>query len=149
MEKWSHVSPPAAIGTFYGPRPVNLVTTALGRFMGATPAPSETPGVVNGVAASPGKVTGTARVIKHLREADRLSRGEILVTITTAPPWTPLFAIAGGIVTDIGGPLSHCGIVAREYGLPGVLGTGIATQVIRDGQRIEVDGTAGVVRILD
>ena len=70
------------------------------------------------------------------------------MTPTTAPPWTPLFATAGGIVTDTGGALSHCAIVAREYGLPAVVGTGMATARIQDGQTVEVDGDAGQVRIL-
>ena len=67
----------------------------------------------------------------------------------TTPAWTPLFAMAGGIVTDIGGPLSHGSIVAREYGIPAVLGTVSATRVIRSGQRITVDGDTGVITIHD
>jgi pyruvate,water dikinase len=87
-------------------------------------------------------------VIRSLEEAGRLQQGEILVTETTAPPWTPLFATAGGIVTDAGGILSHCAVVAREYRIPAVVGTGGGTAVIVDGQMIEVDGDAGAVRIL-
>jgi pyruvate,water dikinase len=94
-------------------------------------------------------VTGIARVILSLEDAGRLNRGDILVTDTTAPPWTPLFATAGGIVTDTGGILSHCAVVAREYRIPAVVGTGGATAAIKDGQMIEVDGEAGTVRIVD
>jgi pyruvate,water dikinase len=70
------------------------------------------------------------------------------VTDTTAPPWTPLFATAGGIVTDTGGILSHCAVVAREYRIPAVVGTGRATAVIQDGALIEVDGDAGTIRMM-
>jgi pyruvate,water dikinase len=72
----------------------------------------------------------------------------VLVAETTAPPWTPLFATAVAIVTDTGGILSHCAVVAREYGIPAVVGTGRATTVFHDGELIEVDGDAGSVRRL-
>jgi pyruvate,water dikinase len=71
--------------------------------------------------------------------------GDVLVAKLTTPAWTPLFARAAAIVTDVGGPLSHGSIVAREYGIPAVLGTGNATQLIQDGQTITVDGDSGVV----
>jgi pyruvate,water dikinase len=72
----------------------------------------------------------------------------VLVAETTAPPWTPLFATASAIVTDTGGVLSHCAVVAREYGIPAVVGTGAATATIEDGQVVEVDGDAGLVRLV-
>jgi pyruvate,water dikinase len=72
----------------------------------------------------------------------------VLVASITTPAWTPLFARAAAVVTDVGGPLSHGSIVAREYGIPAVLGTGVATNRIRSGQVITVDGSAGVVMIL-
>ena len=78
-----------------------------------------------------------------------LKPGDVLVAETTAPPWTPLFATAAAIVTNTGGILSHCAVVAREYRIPAVVGTGIATQVIRDGQTVEVDGDKGIVRIVN
>jgi pyruvate,water dikinase len=71
--------------------------------------------------------------------------GDVLVAVTTTPAWTPLFAMASAVVTDIGGPLSHSSIVAREYGIPAVMATGLATRRIRNGQVITVDGGAGVV----
>jgi pyruvate,water dikinase len=74
--------------------------------------------------------------------------GDILVAEITTPAWTPLFTMAAGVVTDIGGPLSHGSIVAREYGIPAVLGTGVATRRIRSGQTIAVDGSQGSVEIL-
>jgi pyruvate,water dikinase len=98
-----------------------------------------------GLGVSPGTVTGVARLLRSLDEAQRLNTGEILVTHTTTPAWTPLFARIGGLVTDLGGPLAHGSIVAREYGIPAVMGVGSATQRIRDGQTITVDGASGRV----
>ena len=71
--------------------------------------------------------------------------GDILVAVATNPAWTPLFPLAAGVVTETGGGASHCSLVAREYGIPAVMGTGVATQVIRDGQVITVDGAQGLV----
>ena len=82
------------------------------------------------------------------RIAEYARPGEVLVAEATAPPWTPLFATAAAVVTDVGGVLSHCAVVAREYQIPAVVGTGTATTTIRDGQLLEVDGDEGVVRIL-
>lgn len=73
--------------------------------------------------------------------------GDILLAYSTAPPWTPLFAVAGGVVTASGGPLSHCAVVAREYGIPAVTGTVIGTAEIPDGAMITVDGAEGIVHI--
>ena len=100
-----------------------------------------------GIGASPGRVTGMARVVSGPDEFDQMHQGEILVAKITTPAWTPLFALAAGIVTDVGGPLSHGSIVAREYQIPAVLGTGVATERLHNGQRITVDGDAGVVKI--
>ena len=102
---------------------------------------------INGVAASKGRVTGTARVLFGLEEAGRLQPGEIIVCRTTAPPWTSLFSIAGGVVSDGGGLLSHTAICAREYGIPAVVATQVATKQIKDGDRITVDGEKGHVLI--
>lgn len=132
-----------------GPPPSDPGARALEKLFGAPPRAPEAPGVLNGNAGSPGVVRGTARVIRSLADAGRLGHGEILVAETTAPPWTPLFARAGGIVTDTGGILSHCAIVAREYAIPAVVGVGMATAAIADGQLIEVDGDTGTVRVLE
>jgi pyruvate,water dikinase len=107
------------------------------------PQPDER--AIHGLGISPGKVTSVARVINNQCEIGRLGEGEILVTHTTTPAWTPLFARAAGLVTDLGGPLAHGSIVAREYGIPAVMGTGSATKRVRDGQIITVDGTNGSV----
>ncbi len=103
--------------------------------------------VIKGIAASPGHVTGPARVISGPDEFDQMRPGDILVARITTPAWTPLFALAAGVVTDVGGPLSHSSIVAREYHIPAVLGTGVATGRLSSGQRITVDGDAGTVMV--
>ena len=94
-------------------------------------------------------VEGTARVVKSVAEIGRIQQGDILVCQVTNPTWSPIFQKIGAAVSDIGGSMSHMAIVAREYGLPAVVGTGKATQRIKDGQRIRVDGGRGVVTILD
>jgi len=98
-----------------------------------------------GLGVSPGKVTAVARVIHSLDEMQQLNPGEILVARTTTPAWTPLFARAAGLVTDLGGPLAHGSIVAREVGIPAVMGTGTATHKIRSGQTITILGSEGKV----
>jgi phosphohistidine swiveling domain-containing protein len=109
---------------------------------------SQAAGTLKGVAASAGCITGPACVLRGPEDFDNMSPGDVLVAGTTTPAWTPLFAMAAGIVTDIGGPLSHGSIVAREYGIPAVLGTGVATRRIHSGQVITVDGSAGTVSLL-
>ena len=104
--------------------------------------------VISGVAAGPGRVTAVARVLEGPADFGALQRGEVLVARLTTPAWTPLFARAAAVVTDVGGPLSHSSIVAREYGIPAVLGTGAATTRIRSGRRVSVDGDAGRVTLL-
>ena len=103
--------------------------------------------VLTGVAGSTGKVTGTARVLYGPEDFHKMKHGDVLVAVTTTPAWTPLFAMASAIVSDLGGPLSHSSIVAREYGIPAVVSTGIATRRIKDGQTITVDGSAGRVEL--
>jgi pyruvate,water dikinase len=80
---------------------------------------------------------------------DQMKPGDVLVAAITTPAWTPLFAMASAIVTDVGGPLSHGSIVAREYGIPAVLGTGVATHRLKTGDRVRVDGLRGTVEILE
>lgn len=103
--------------------------------------------IIKGIGASPGRITGPARVISGPDEFDQMRHGEILVAKITTPAWTPLFALAAGIVTDVGGPLSHSSIVAREYHIPAVLGTSVATERLHSGQQVTVDGNAGTVTI--
>ncbi len=103
---------------------------------------------LRGFAASSGVVEGPARVVRSVEEIARLRKGDILVCQVTNPTWAPVFQKIAGAVSDIGGSMSHAAIVAREYGLPAVVGTGTATSRIKDGQRIRVDGGRGVVTIL-
>src|SRR3984957_16013970 len=103
---------------------------------------------IRGFAASNGVVEGPARVIKSVEDIGRLQSGDILVCQITNPSWAPIFQKILGAVSDLGGSMSHAAIVAREYGLPAVVGTGTATSRIKDGQRIRVDGGRGVVTIL-
>ena len=107
----------------------------------------ESRNILNGLGASAGKVTATARVLFSPEDFKKMKRGNVLVAVTTTPAWTPLFTLASAVVTDIGGPLSHSSIVAREYGIPAVLATGIGTRRIQDGQTITVDGSAGTVEM--
>jgi pyruvate,water dikinase len=104
---------------------------------------------VRGHAASPGVVEGVARVLRDVNEIGEVREGEILVCPVTAPSWGPVFGKIAAAVSDIGGTMSHAAIVAREYGLPAVVGTGAATKRIRTGQRVRVDGDRGIVQILD
>ena len=102
---------------------------------------------MTGVAASPGVVTGRARVVVDPATTE-LDEGDILVCETTDPSWVTLFLVAGAVVTDYGGLLSHGPIVARELGIPCVCGTEVGSRRIRDGQLIRVDGGAGTVEII-
>jgi pyruvate,water dikinase len=102
---------------------------------------------ISGVGASSGQVTAPARLLGGPEDFASMRPGEVLVARMTTPAWTPLFAMASGVVTDVGGPLSHSSIVAREYGIPAVLGTGVATQRLASGQRVRVDGDAGTVTV--
>jgi pyruvate,water dikinase len=102
-------------------------------------------GIIKGIGASPGRVSAPARVLDGPEDFGLMAPGDVLVARITTPAWTPLFAMAAAVVTDVGGPLSHSSIVAREYGIPAVLGTGVATQRITSGLRIHVDGDAGTV----
>ncbi|OJY47706.1 PEP/pyruvate-binding domain-containing protein [Pseudonocardia sp. 73-21] len=107
----------------------------------------QTGSVLTGTGASAGQVTATARVLTGPEDFGRMQPGDVLVASITTPAWTTLFAMASAVVTDIGGPLSHSSIVAREYGIPAVLGTAVATRRIADGERIHVDGDAGTVTL--
>ena len=104
---------------------------------------------LRGIAASPGVAEGRARVVADPKDLAQVEDGEILVAASTSPSWTPVFGRVSAVVVDIGGIMSHAAIVAREYGLPTVVGTGSATKTIQTGDRIRVDGHTGVVTVLD
>lgn len=105
------------------------------------------PGSIRGLGASPGRATGKVRVIRSSDEWGSLEPGEVLVAPVITPAWTPLFGRASAVVTDTGSILAHASLVAREHGIPAVLGAGDATTRLRDGQVVEVDGGAGTVTI--
>lgn len=147
MEAWAALDPPPALGA---PFEVPEELESIFGFGDATrDANLEARTTIRGQAASPGTHRGTARVITSIAEGDRITPGDVLVTATTSPPWTPLFGAASAVVTDAGGSLSHAAIVAREYGIPAVVGTSNATTLIPDGATIEVDGGAGEARVID
>jgi len=102
---------------------------------------------LKGFGASAGKVTAKACVMLGPEDFNKMKSGDVLVAVTTTPAWTPLFTMASAVVTDIGGPLSHSSIVAREYGIPAALATGNGTRRIQDGQMITVDGGAGIISL--
>jgi len=103
--------------------------------------------ILQGAPVSPGVVTGPARIVHTTQDLERLQTGDILVARTATPEWTPSFAVVAGLITDVGGPLSHSSIIAREYGLPSVMGVQQATLTITEGQMITLDGSRGLVRL--
>jgi rifampicin phosphotransferase len=157
--RWVRANPGPA---YYGPAPVPMPSTrglpaAMQRLLGAfawhlaleeTGKPPAAPrGVLAGVGASPGRVTGRVRVVRREADLSALELGEVLVCPSTHSSWSVAFARAAALVTDHGGMLAHPAIVAREYGIPAVVGTGIATSTLVDGQTVTVDGTAGRVDV--
>jgi pyruvate,water dikinase len=123
---------------------------AMGIAMGAMFADTEVEHeerVVHGLAASAGTYEGIARRVAGPTDFDRIQRGDVLLTESTTEAFNILLPLLGGIITDSGGLLSHAAIVAREYGIPGVVGTRDATQRIPDGARVRVDGDAGLITV--
>jgi phosphohistidine swiveling domain-containing protein len=104
--------------------------------------------LIKGLGASAGVVEGTVRIVRSPEQFDQVQKGEILVCKMTNPAWVVLFTKIGGLVTDAGGALSHPAVVSREFGLPAVVGTRVATERLKTGQRVRVDGAAGLVEIL-
>lgn len=150
LAHWKTVAAPPVLGTPQPPPPPgheNPLEIGIARFFGTPPQRAANAREIRGNAGSRGKVAGIARVALTLEDATALESGEILVCPTTSASWTPMFVVAAAIVTDSGGILSHCAVVAREFGIPAVVGTIVATQAIQSGQRIIVDGSAGVVTV--
>jgi rifampicin phosphotransferase len=139
-ERQRGLKPPAVIGKPLPERPVD-------RFEGAK-IDSAQADELRGTGASAGVVRGPARVVLTSNEFDRIKPGDIIVCPSSNPSWVPVFTIAAGLVTNTGGVLSHAAVVAREFGLPAVVGVGGATTKILDGRQVEIDGTAGIVRLL-
>ncbi|PWB68857.1 MAG: hypothetical protein C3F07_21170, partial [Anaerolineales bacterium] len=151
MEHFAQITPPPMLGTtppFELTNAGSMVRAIFKGEMAQSNGGQSEASSVKGLAGSSGVVRGTARVLHSLDEASKLQPGDILITSFTEPPWTPLFATAGAVVTDQGGVLSHTAVVAREYRIPAVVGTGSATSIFQDGQLIEVDGNTGIVRVV-
>ena len=150
LAQWQ--APPAI-----GPMPDNIEDPALQMLWGITTETlhawakpdTSTSSDLKGYAASAGVVEGVARVLRSINDFGEVQEGDILVCPVTHPSWSPLFSKLKAAVSDIGGTMSHMAIVAREYGMPAVVGTGSATKRIQSGQRIRVDGDRGIVTILD
>jgi phosphohistidine swiveling domain-containing protein len=151
LEEWT---PPPALGAM--PEAVNDPMAVM--LWGVTPqrlqewaqaALEDAPTRLVGAAASAGTTEGRARVLNDPKLLGSVQEGEILVCTITSPAWAPIFPKVRAVVTDIGGVMSHAAIVSREYGKPAVVGTGRATAVIETGQLLRVDGTAGIVEILE
>jgi pyruvate,water dikinase len=139
-EKQAKLVPPLLIGRL-NPM-IKRMWDDYPRMLGAVPSERA---LVSGSPASAGIATGQVRVIRGPLEFDLLQPGEILVAATTAPAWTPLFTRAAAVVTDVGSPAAHASIIAREYGIPAVVGTGDATARLSTGMRVTVNGGTGNV----
>jgi pyruvate,water dikinase len=152
MEAMRGWSPPPALGavpeSITEPMTIMLWGITTERVKEWAAGSGENGSSLNGFAGSPGVVEGVARVVMDVRDVGKLEEGEILVAPVTSPSWTPVFGKVAAAVSDIGGIMSHAAIVAREYGMPAVVGTGNATARISTGDRIRVDGDQGVVTIL-
>ena len=152
LEALAGWSPPPALG----PVPESLNDPAVKMLWGVTDETIQTwlgagdldEDTVRGYAASPGVVEGVAHVLMNVNDIGAIREGEILVCPVTAPSWGPVFGKIAAAVSDIGGTMSHAAIVAREYGMPAVVGTGQATTKIRTGDRVRVDGDRGLVTVL-
>jgi pyruvate,water dikinase len=127
-------------------RPPRVITSE-GEVVTVTAGAAVPEGALGGSAASAGVVEGRARVVRKL-EGSKLEKGEILVAPYTDPAWTPLFPLASGLVTEVGGLMTHGAVVAREYGIPAVVGVDRATEAIPDGALVRVNGSEGYVEIV-
>jgi len=153
-----HDAPPFLGGTPSGPPPAEWLPEPAARAeravaicmgeMFASRDKQKPAAQVSGFAASPGLVTGIARLVLDASDMARVRKGDVLITRATAPSYNGLLPLLSGIVTDRGGTLSHAAVVAREYGIPAVVGTGNATELIRDGARVRLDGASGTVEVL-
>ncbi|HLE77960.1 MAG TPA: PEP-utilizing enzyme [bacterium] len=141
LHRWARVRPPKHLGTAPGPPLVQ------GRF--DAPAAVQSDGTwIRGVGASAGSRRGPVRIVRSPDDFGRVQPGDVLVCPSSNPSWVPLFGIIGALVTDTGGVLSHAAVVAREFGVPAVVGTGEATLRLREGQQVEVNGATGEVTII-
>jgi len=152
-----HDAPPHLGGMPSGPPPADwlppiaaraqrAIDIVMGEMFAARAKQSAT-AKVTGFAASPGTVVGVARLVLNPADMVRVRKGDLLITRATSPAYNALLPLIGGVVTDRGGTLSHAAVVAREYGIPAVVGTGNATELIKDGMRVRIDGGTGTVEL--
>jgi len=147
-ERCAHATPPAQVPAEGPPETLTFRLKALLKRVLVGSAATDCARQLHGSPASPGTATGPARIIRSTADLAQLQAGDIMVAQATVPEWIPAFALAAGVVTDAGGPLSHSSIVAREFGIPAVMGVQVATRNILDGQLITVNGSLGVVTLL-
>jgi pyruvate,water dikinase len=138
--------PPAQVTDPFAVMNYGVTTERVADWLGTSDGSAN---VLTGGPGSLGVVEGRVRVLRSELDLPSLQAGEILVAPITAPSWAPAFAVAAGVVTDIGGMMCHAAIVCREYGLPAVVGTGFATTRLTTGQRVRIDGKAGTVTVLE
>jgi len=141
-EEQARLVPPLLIG--HANPILRRLLDSFARTVGAAPSASA---LVTGTPASPGRASGPVRVVHRPDQFDELQPGEILVAPMTAPAWTPLFTRAAAVVTDVGSAAAHASIIAREYGIPAVVGCGDATARLKNGMLVMVDGSTGNVEL--
>ncbi len=145
LQRAKSIIPPEMIGT---PPPADIPPDPLiSKFFGIGHGLESDSRVIRGIPSSAGTATGTVKVVRTLDQAGKLEPGDVMVCHMTMPAWTPLFATVSAVVADSGGVLSHCSIVAREYGIPCVTATRVGTRLLKDGQTVMVDGARGIVQV--
>jgi pyruvate,water dikinase len=142
---WLRLRHPRILGAPTSPFPVTSSNARVDLIYTTT---QDTAGLIKGQPASSGVRRGRARLVRSLSDFSKMTKGDILVCRSSNVSWIPLFTIAAAIVTDVGGSLSHAAVVAREFGVPAVVGCAVALDTLRDGQMVEVDGDRGTVRVL-
>lgn len=148
-ERQRRLSPPLTLGNPLAARVIARAADSMRAPTAAAANDAFRANELRGMPASPGRATGSVRIVSGPQDFARFQPGEVLVAQVTAPAWTPLFGLAVAVVTDGGSLAAHASLVAREYGIPAVVGVGDATTHLHDGQRVTVDGSAGVIESLD
>jgi pyruvate,water dikinase len=149
QRRWEALEPPETIGAPAPPWQRGSSTRMIGQsFLLYREQQDDPSRMLRGVGASAGIARGPARLIRELTEFARFRSGDVLVCQASNVSWIPLYTSAAAVITEVGGALSHAAVVAREFGIPAVVGTSIALSTLVDGEPLEVDGTAGIVRRL-
>ncbi len=146
LEEARLTSPPPFLGP--PPDPEADIPPVIAKFYGVPGSARRDGDVLHATPASPGSARGPARIVRGPQDFQRVQAGDVLICPTTTPAWTPLFGSIAALVTNTGGILCHAAVIAREYGLPAVVGAGVATSVVPNGATVEVDGAAGTVTVV-